>query len=181
MYFRRDVRQLHTREQWLERHAKVPISGQDPCKKIPSRKKKEKETELFGPWQVEDYDPGEADEDGMVPKNEHNNVYLYKPTMMPRRCVLIESDGKAASLLGIDFAKALVGWEYKRHGCHPVFAKGIIVAAEFADAVMMAHEQRNTQEQEKMAKRDRDKAIKNWKRLIHRAVVFKRLGSVFKK
>ena len=74
---RRDVVQLHTREQWLERHAKVPMED-EPTKKIPSRKKSGKETELFGPWQVTDYDPGEA-VDGVVPKNEHNNVYFYKP------------------------------------------------------------------------------------------------------
>jgi len=72
---RRDVVALHTKEQWLERHAmvrererrkrlaqrrfwpfslsivKVPSEGQRPAKSIPSKKKTDKTTELFGPWQ----------------------------------------------------------------------------------------------------------------------------------
>jgi hypothetical protein len=59
------------------------IANSVPVKKIASRTKKDRETVLYGPWQVTDVDVGEA-VNGLVPKNDHGNVYLYKPEMMPK-------------------------------------------------------------------------------------------------
>lgn len=48
--------------------------------------------ELFGPWQVEDYVPPVA-ENGIVPRNEHGNVELFKPCMLPIGCVHVRLAG----------------------------------------------------------------------------------------
>lgn len=49
--------------------------------------------ELFGPWQVEDYVPPVA-ENGIVPRNEHGNVELFKPCMLPIGCVHVRLAGR---------------------------------------------------------------------------------------
>jgi hypothetical protein len=131
VYLRSDVAALLTREQWLQKHAKEPKQDEKPFKCVDG--KKQKKTELFGEWQVQPYDPGEAAEDGTIPKvlcffnlfltqntfkkktqNDHGNVYLYDAeVMMPRRCVLIDAHPATAALLGVDCARAIVDWEYK--------------------------------------------------------------------
>lgn len=44
--------------------------------------------EIFGYWQTEEYDPPTA-ENGLVPRNAYGNVELFKPTMLPKKCVHI--------------------------------------------------------------------------------------------
>ncbi len=179
VYLRRDLADVHTREQWLERHAMVPIEGVEAAKKVKGRKKGE--AELFAPWQVERYDPGEA-ENGVVPKNDHGNVWLYNAdTMMPRGCVLVKASKKTADLLGVDSAKAVVAWEFKRGHSYPIMGEGIVVAKEFADTVTLAQEERSEAIAEEERQKTHDTILKNWKRLIHRALTFKRLGKLYKK
>ena len=42
--------------------------------------------ELFGEWQVEDYEPPTA-RNGKVPRSEYGNVDLFQPCMLPKKCV----------------------------------------------------------------------------------------------
>lgn len=42
--------------------------------------------DIFGPWQVEDFDPPVA-ENGIVPRNEYGNVELFKMCMLPKGTV----------------------------------------------------------------------------------------------
>ena len=55
---------------------------------------KDRPLEIFGPWQVEDYEPPVA-KGGKVPRNEYGNVDLFKPCMLPRGCVHIPSKAGA--------------------------------------------------------------------------------------
>jgi xeroderma pigmentosum group C-complementing protein len=177
VYLRRELADVHTPEKWLER-AKVVREGEEPAKRVKAKKKAE--SELFAPWQVVDYDPGEA-VDGVVPKNEHGNVYLYdQQKMMPRGCVLAKAWKKTAEALGVDCAKGVSGWEYKRGKSYPVLAEGIVVAAEFREAVEMAQEERVRHKAEAEMEKERETVIKNWRRLVRRALTFKRLGKVYK-
>ena len=112
---------------------------------------------------------------------------------------MIDAQPATASLLGVDFAKGLIGWEYKvlfflnvlciflkkytymkRNATYPIFAKGIIVAEEMAEAILLAQNDRSAEAARKSQEKDREKAIKNWKLLVRRMLVFKRLGKVFK-
>lgn len=45
--------------------------------------------EIFGPWQVDDYVPPTA-ENGIVPRNAYGNVELFKPCMLPKKCVHLQ-------------------------------------------------------------------------------------------
>jgi hypothetical protein len=65
-------------------------AGSEPVKKM--KKKvwrdwgKDEESDYFGLWQTELFEPVEA-VDGVVPKNKYGNVYLFTPGMLPRNTV----------------------------------------------------------------------------------------------
>lgn len=42
--------------------------------------------EVFGPWQVQDYEPPTA-ENGIVPRSAYGTVELFKPCMLPKKTV----------------------------------------------------------------------------------------------
>lgn len=66
--------------------ANEPFHTQVTCQIV-----KDRPLELFGSWQVEDYEPPVAT-NGKVPRNEYGNVELYKPSMLPRGCVHIPGE-----------------------------------------------------------------------------------------
>ena len=90
----------------------------------------ERKIELFGKWQTEIYVPPPV-VDGKIPKNEFGNVELFQEFMLPAGAAHVDIPGGAnvARKLGIDYALAMVGWEFHGIACHPVF-KGVVVAAE---------------------------------------------------
>lgn len=49
--------------------------------------------EIFGPWQVQDYEPPTA-ENGIVPRNAYGNVELFKDCMLPKGTALIKCKWK---------------------------------------------------------------------------------------
>ena len=60
-------------------------------------------------FQVEKYAPKPV-EDGIIPKNDYGNVYLYQEWMMPPNCVQLRLQklDRVAKKLGIDCAPAMV-------------------------------------------------------------------------
>lgn len=92
--------------------------GEEPAKVVDSRmsnkqralgNSKPLKNELFGRWQTEEYDPPCA-EDGIVPKNEHGNVYLFQPCMLPKGCVHLRLNGlgRIGRRLGVDMAQVMM-------------------------------------------------------------------------
>jgi xeroderma pigmentosum group C-complementing protein len=64
---------------------------------------------LYGEWQTVRYEaPGLID--GKVPRNEHGNVDVFQPSMLPKQCVhtTVPYAWKIAKHLGIDYAEACV-------------------------------------------------------------------------
>jgi xeroderma pigmentosum group C-complementing protein len=105
IYPRKHVYHLHTREKWIQ-HGMQVKEGEESVKrmrKITYKKNEEdiKESEYFGEWQTETYKPPPIVDvrfqwvrcrtlsytcptiQGIIPKNEYGNVYLFKPEMMP--------------------------------------------------------------------------------------------------
>ncbi|CAB4056490.1 XPC [Lepeophtheirus salmonis] len=98
----------------------------------------DKDKAFWGSWQIKKFVPPEA-KNGKVPKNEFGNVELYKPWMLPKGTVHIPISGiiRLAKKLDIDFAPAVIGWDYHIGGSHPVI-DGIIVCTEVQDLIMDA-------------------------------------------
>ena len=90
---------------------------------------------LFIPEQTELYRAPPV-VNGRIPKNKFGNIDLYVPSMVPEGGEHIAEDGaaRAAFLLGVDYAPALSGFDFKGRKGTAVM-RGVVVASEHADAV----------------------------------------------
>ena len=90
---------------------------------------------LFIPEQTDLYQAPPV-EDGRVPKNKFGNIDIYVPSMVPHGGEYIHDDmaGRAAFILGVDYAPALTGFKFEgRRGT--AVLRGAVVAKENAAAV----------------------------------------------
>ncbi|XP_030755957.1 DNA repair protein complementing XP-C cells homolog [Sitophilus oryzae] len=183
VYPRSCVYILHSRDIWLKQ-AKVVKLGEQPYKIVKARPKYDKLSnkvitdqmlEIYGPWQVEDYDPPTA-ENGIVPKNAFGNVDLFKPCMLPKGTVHLILSGlnKTARKLNIDCAAAIVGFDFHGGWSHPVY-DGYVVCKEYEDQLVKAWELEQDELDRKEQERIDKRVYKNWKRLIQGLLIRERL------
>ncbi|OBA28547.1 Rad4-domain-containing protein [Hanseniaspora valbyensis NRRL Y-1626] len=150
--------------------------------------------ELFIYEQTEPYVPHSALKNGKIITNKFGNIEIYHPSMIPVNCVLIDHPlvVKAADFLKIEYAKAVVGWEYKnsnnsgnRSRSHQLSGKsnrsaaakfgGIVCLRDFKDAVIAIVEEMESLNIEKK-KLEKDKAdMREWVNLFKRLKVKERL------
>lgn len=90
---------------------------------------------LFIPEQTEVYRAPPV-RNGRIPKNKFGNIDLYVPSMVPEGGEHIIDDGaaRAAFLLGVDYAPALSGFDFKGKKGTAVM-RGAVVAKEYAESV----------------------------------------------
>ena len=122
-------------EEW-----RVSMSEHDDCPDDPQRIPGD--IALYGEWQTEPWTPPAA-VGGLVPKNDRGNVDLYGNALPPPGTVHVNLPriAKTAKSMSIDYAPALVGFEYKAGGkTLPVF-NGIVVCEEFKDDLLSKHEE----------------------------------------
>lgn len=187
VYSRDCVFVCHSRDIWLK-EAKVVKRKEKPYKIVKARPKYDKLSntmitdqllEIFGPWQVEDYDPPTA-ENGMVPRNAFGNVDLFKPSMLPKKCVHLRLPAlnRTAKRLNIDCASAIIGFDFHGGWSHPVY-DGFVVCEEYEDELVaawnMEQEEQEKKEQEKYEKR----VYGNWKKLIRGLMIRERLKAKY--
>lgn len=183
VYARDCVYICRSRDTWLK-EAKVVKMGEKPYKIVKARPKWDKLSnkvisdqplEVFGPWQVQPYEPPTA-ENGIVPRNAYGNVELFKACMLPKGTVHIKLPGlnKIARKLEIDCAPAMTGFDFNGGYTHPVF-DGFVVCKEFEDIIRNAYDV----EQEEQERREREKIEQrvygNWKKLIKGLLIRERL------
>ena len=120
---------------------------------------------LYGEWQTDLYVPP-AVVDGVVPKNDKGSWEMWTAAHLPRGAAHVTLPGaeQIARKLGLDFSRALTGFERVRGRAIPVI-EGIIVASHHALLIQEAqHEFAETQAQEEAKRRER-KALAQWKLL----------------
>lgn len=105
--------------------------------------------------------------DGHISKNAFGNLDIYVPSMIPPGAVHVHAleASKAAKVLGIDYADAVVGFKFQgRRGT--AIMDGVVVAKEYEDAmketILGLRWQIEREEQEKRGK----EAIKWWKKFM---------------
>ena len=104
---------------------------------------------------------------GRVPRNVYGNLDLYVPSMVPRGGVHLPypDTARAARILGIDYADAVTGFEFRgRHGTAVI--KGAVVAKEYKEAVEAVIEGFRDEEREMAEKRRRLIALRMWKKFM---------------
>ncbi|XP_063823409.1 DNA repair protein complementing XP-C cells homolog [Ostrinia nubilalis] len=187
VYARECVYTCRSRDTWLK-EAKVVRLGEEPYKVVKARPKwdklsnkliTDKPLEVFGPWQVQDYEPPTA-EGGIVPRNAYGNVELFKACMLPKGTVHIKLPGlnRIAKKLNIDCAPAMTGFDFNGGWSHPVY-DGFVVCEEFGDLIQEAwvadQEDLERKEQEKTEAR----VYGNWRRLIKGLLIRERLKNKY--
>ncbi|KAG9231193.1 hypothetical protein BJ875DRAFT_127697 [Amylocarpus encephaloides] len=143
VYRRQDVKVARSADAWYRLGRDIKI-GEQPIKTIPPKQRLDADeleeedcpgTNLYTEDQTDVYKPPPV-VNGRVPKNSFGNIDVYVPTMVPQGGIHLpyEDSARAARLLGIDYAEALTGFEFKgRHGT--AVLRGVVVATEYHEAV----------------------------------------------
>ncbi|KAL3456174.1 hypothetical protein BJX64DRAFT_49051 [Aspergillus heterothallicus] len=146
VYRRSDVQVLRSANKWYRLGRDIKV-GEQALKRIPARNKPvniddeedadmAEDTTLYAFFQTELYKPPPV-VNGRIPKNAYGNLDVYVPSMVPPGGVHVPHPEatRAARTLGIDYADAVTGFNFKgRHGT-AVF-NGVVVASEYREAVI---------------------------------------------
>jgi xeroderma pigmentosum group C-complementing protein len=178
VFRRRDVRSVKSADGWYRLGREVKPAEQ-PVKVVAARTRREQEdidgdgeaeeragTALYTIEQTDLYIPPPV-VSGRVPRNAYGNLDVYVPSMVPAGGMHVShpDTAKAARLLGIDYADAVTGFEFKgKHG-HPTI-RGAVVAEEFRDAVETVIEGFHDAEAEAEAERRSLIALGMWRRFL---------------
>ena len=169
-----------SRERLESEEWRIEMASRDDCPADPARMSGD--IALYGEWQTEPWTPPAA-VGGLVPKNDRGNVDLYGNALPPPGTVHINLPRiyKTAKMMQIDYAPALVGFEYKAGGkTLPVF-NGIVVCEEFKNELLKRHEE--VEEARKAAieaKMYRESCLK-WRLLLGAIWTRRRLRDEFQK
>jgi len=189
IYRRRDVRIARSRERWY-RLGRVIKPGEEAVKILPKRHRRksrfgdddEEEDDdpdkvgLFGEavagtpiYMMEQTDLYHAPPvvNGRVPRNRFGNLDVYVPSMVPAGGVHIlhERAAHAAFILGVDYAPALTGFEFKGRKGTAVL-KGAVVPKECEEGVWAVIEGLRDLEQEMEEERRSRRALRMWSRFL---------------
>lgn len=185
IYRRRDVRVARSADKWFRmgrevRPNEIPAKWLPKIKRAKPRngrfdeddRRAEEDAQdaagvpIFTQDQTELYEPAPV-RNGKVPRNKFGNVEVYVPSMIPRGGTHIINDlaAHAAKLVGVDYAPALTGFEFKgRQGT--AVLQGIVVAEEYAPAVEAVLAGLENVEQEREEERKALAALRLWRRLL---------------
>lgn len=144
VYRRSDVHIVRSADKWYRLGRDVKV-GEQPLKHVRATKPKSgffsdedaepEETALYAEYQTEIYQAPPVVQ-GRIPKNAYGNLDIYVPSMVPPGAVHIKMPGaaRAARLLGIDFADAVTGFEFRGRRGTAIFG-GVVVAQEYQEAL----------------------------------------------
>ncbi|XP_074308619.1 DNA repair protein RAD4 [Silene latifolia] len=194
VYPRTCVQTLHTKQRWLREGLQVRLN-ELPSKVVKScyknRKGQVTEVEnsaevaseadiaLFGKWQTEMLCLPHA-VDGKVPKNERGQVDVWSEKCLPPGTIHLRLPRlvPVAKRLGIDFAPAMVGFEFRNGRSVPVY-EGIVVCQEFRETILEAYTEEEQRREEEEKKRDERQAMSRWYQLLSSMVTRQRLNDKY--
>ncbi|KAG0169141.1 hypothetical protein DFQ28_003884 [Apophysomyces sp. BC1034] len=180
IYPRSSVKPVHTAESWMKR-GRVIKDGEQPVKHVNARamtveKKRAQEIAklegqtlqvgCYGEWQTTAYKPPPV-VDGKVPRNAYGRVDLFTEDMLPDGAAHIPIQGIAriARRLDIDFAEAVVDFEFARQRSVPVTC-GIVVPEESKDILLEAWREYKHHEISKAADKQEKEVYGRWRKII---------------
>ncbi|KAJ5405166.1 hypothetical protein N7465_006450 [Penicillium sp. CMV-2018d] len=146
VYRRSDLHIVRSSDKWYRLGRDVRV-GEQPLKRVAASRNKgggfsddedenePQETTLYAEFQTEIYVPPPVVQ-GRVPKNTYGNLDVYVPSMVPPGGVHIKRPEavRAARILGIDYADAVTGFEFRGRRGTAVLG-GIVIAIEYQEAL----------------------------------------------
>ena len=188
IYRRKDVHVVKSKDKWFRLGREVK-SGEEPLKFLePSRQKSGRANLLnnagddpfadedtadgppgqpmYAAFQTQPYVPPPIS-DGRVPRNMYGNIDVYTATMVPPGGVWVAHPFAAGSakLLGIDYADAVTGFEFKGRTGTAVI-KGVVIAAEFHEGLVESIQGFQHAFEEEETTRKAETALRGWKRFL---------------
>lgn len=193
VYPRTCVQTLQTKQRWLKEGLQVK-ANESPAKvvkrsekfsKMPTTEPNCEEDDgqgtvlLYGRWQMEPLNLPHA-VNGIVPKNERGQVDVWSEKCLPPGTIHLRLPRlvPVVKRLGIDFAPAMVGFEFRNGHSIPVF-EGIVVCSEFRDAIMEAYAEEEERREAEEKKREESRAISRWYQLLSNIVTRQRLKNSY--
>lgn len=190
---------LHTKERWLREGLQVR-ENETPAKVVKSSYKNRKgqfievdsgdgERELgsddglislFGKWQTEPLCLPPA-VNGIVPKNERGQVDVWSEKCLPPGTIHLRLPRlvPVVKRLGINFAPAMVGFEFRNGRTVPVY-EGLVVCTEFRYAILEAYAEEEQRREEEEKKKDERQALSRWYQLLASMVTRQRLNESYR-
>ncbi|CAG7938067.1 unnamed protein product [Penicillium nalgiovense] len=146
VYRRSDVHIVRSSDKWYRLGRDVRV-GEQPLKRVAASRnkgggfsddedeKEPQETTLYAEFQTDIYVPPPVVQ-GRIPKNEYGNLDVYVPSMVPPGGVHIKRPeaARAARILGIDYADAVTGFDFRGRRGTAVLG-GIVIAVEYQEAL----------------------------------------------
>ncbi|XP_022759202.1 DNA repair protein RAD4 isoform X2 [Durio zibethinus] len=194
VYPRTCVQTLKARERWLREG--LQVKGNEIPAKVLKRSAKLKKVqvseeddydendskgtiELYGKWQLEPLCLPHA-VDGILPKNERGQVDVWSEKCLPPGTVHLRLPRvyAVAKRLEIDYAPAMVGFEFRNGRAAPVF-DGIVVCTEFKDAILEAYAEEEERRVAEEKKRKEAQAISRWYQLLSSIITRQKLNSYY--
>ncbi|KAK4765906.1 hypothetical protein SAY87_007548 [Trapa incisa] len=194
VYRRSCVQILKTKEKWMREGLQVR-HNEFPAKVLKRIDKSVKEQlhedddseetnsggtiELFGKWQLEPLSLLHA-VNGIVPKNDRGQVDVWSEKCLPHGTVHLKLPRifALAKKLEIDYAPAMVGFEFRNGRSVPVY-DGIVVCSEFKDILLEAYAEEKGRKETEERKRNEREVISRWYQLLSSIITRQRLNNCY--
>ncbi|MCD9643768.1 hypothetical protein HAX54_031467 [Datura stramonium] len=194
VYPRSCVQTLQRKERWLREGLQVK-ANEIPAKVLKRSGKQNKGQDvedddcgegdcggtlaLYGQWQTEQLFLPPA-VNGIVPKNERGQVDVWSEKCLPPGTVHLRLPRlvPVAKRLQIDFAPAMVGFEFRNGRSLPVY-EGIVVCTEFKDAILEAYAEEEVRREAKERRRTEAEALSRWYQLLASLITRQRLHNCY--
>ena len=190
VYRRADVHMVKSADGWYRQGREIKV-GEQPLKRVPTCRNPaldpredeydgdHPETPMYAAYQTNLYVPPPI-VDKRIVKNAYGNVDVYTPNMIPAGAFHLKHPeaARAARILGIDYAEAVTGFEFKgRQGT--AVLQGIVAAVEYREAlnvVLSCLEDERAQAEEDRKTRE---CLQMWKNFMVKLRVTERLNSYY--
>ncbi|KAI3322100.1 Rad4-domain-containing protein [Xylariaceae sp. AK1471] len=181
VYLRKDVVSVKSAETW-HKQGRAPIEGAQPLKHAPyraattNRRREIAEAEAATGRKVLQplYSFDQTDwiipppiKDGVIPKNEYGNIDMFAEHMCPEGAIHVPYRGtvRVCKRLNIDFAEAVVGFEFGHRMAVPVI-QGVVVAQENYEHLMEELEKDEAERARKEDEKRRKAALGTWRKFL---------------
>ncbi|KAK4366920.1 hypothetical protein RND71_014800 [Anisodus tanguticus] len=194
VYPRSCVKTLQRKERWLREGLQVK-ANEIPAKVVKRSRKQNKGQDaqddeygegdsggtiaLYGQWQTEPLFLPHA-VNGIVPKNERGQVDVWSEKCLPPGTVHLRLPRlvPVVKRLQIDFAPAMVGFEFRNGRSLPVY-EGLVVCTKFKDAILEAYTEEEVRREAKERRRTEAEALSRWYQLLASLITRQRLHNCY--
>ncbi|KAI2636065.1 Rad4 transglutaminase-like domain-containing protein [Xylaria nigripes] len=181
VYLRKDIALVKSAETW-HKQGRAPIDGVEPLKYAPyraattNRRREIAEAEAATGQKVlqplysfeqTDWIIPDPIKDGVIPKNDYGNIDMFAEHMCPEGAIHVPYRGtvRVCKRLEIDFAEAVVGFEFGHRMAVPVI-QGVVIAQEHYERLIEELEKDEAERARKEDEKRRKAALSTWRKFL---------------